>query len=281
MASKKKKEVKKTSKKKGLDWDSLPKELKDKLPKQMKVKKMVVINPKNVMRWILYLLIGFYFLGMVLTALGPEVSKISLSEAIRDIKEGRVESIKVTGDKISLKLTDGAGVVVTEKEEDVSFSEILNDADVDTSSLDFEVDNMSGMKTFGNVVLNLLSIGLPLIFIYFIFRQVGKAQGGVFNFGKSKAKLFIKGKQKTTFKDVAGVEEAKEELEEIVDFLKHPEKYRKMGARIPRGVLLVGPSGVGKTLLARAVAGETGVAFFSMAGSDASARDQGDQHSKL
>ena len=111
MAGKKKKIVKKVSKKKGMDWDNLPKEFKDKLSKQVKVRKMIVISPKNVMRWVLYLLIGFYFLGMVLTVMGPEVSKISLSEAIRDIKEGRVESVKVTGDKISLKLVDEAGVL--------------------------------------------------------------------------------------------------------------------------------------------------------------------------
>jgi cell division protease FtsH len=96
----------------------------------------------------------------------------------------------------------------------------------------------------------------------------GAGGGGVFGFGKSTAKLFIKGKQSLTFKDVAGVEEAKNDLVEVVDFLKNPEKYHKMGARAPKGVLLVGPSGVGKTLLAKAVAGEANVPFYSMAGSE-------------
>ena len=258
----------KNEKKASSGWDNLPKEIKSRLPKGMKVKKMVVISPRNVMRWVLYLLLGFYFLGIIVTLVGPEVSEVNLSEAIRDLKEGRVEAIKVTGDKFSVELNDEAGILTTEKETTVSFAELLSDEGVDPSSVNFEVDNMSGLKTFGTVLLNLFSIGLPILFIYYIFKQASRAQGGVFNFGKSKARLFVKGKQKITFKDVAGVEEAKQELEEVVDFLKRPEKYRKMGARIPKGVLLVGPSGVGKTLLARAVAGEADVSFFSMAGSE-------------
>jgi ATP-dependent metalloprotease FtsH len=103
---------------------------------------------------------------------------------------------------------------------------------------------------------------------YFIYKSQSRGVQDIFSFGRSKAKLFAKGKQNTTFADVAGVDDAKKELEEVVDFLKHPEKYRKIGARTPKGVLLFGPSGVGKTLLARAVAGETGVPFFSMAGSE-------------
>jgi cell division protease FtsH len=106
------------------------------------------------------------------------------------------------------------------------------------------------------------------VFFFWIFRQARGAQDSLFTFGRSGARLFAKGKQKFTFEDVAGVEEAKKELEEIVDFLKHPAKYRRLGARTPKGVLLVGPSGTGKTLLAKAVAGEAKVPFFSMAGSE-------------
>jgi cell division protease FtsH len=105
-------------------------------------------------------------------------------------------------------------------------------------------------------------------FFIFIFRQARGAQENIFSFGQSKAKLFSKDTPKTGFSDVAGVDEAKQELTEIVDFLKHPAKYRAVGARTPKGVLMVGPSGTGKTLLARATAGEAGVAFFSMAGSE-------------
>jgi len=105
-------------------------------------------------------------------------------------------------------------------------------------------------------------------FFYFIFRQARGAQESVFSFGQSKAKIFNKDKPKISFKDVAGVDEAKQELREVVDFLKNPGKYKAMGARTPKGVLMVGPSGTGKTLLARATAGEADVQFFSMAGSE-------------
>jgi cell division protease FtsH len=121
----------------------------------------------------------------------------------------------------------------------------------------------------GEGLMMLLSVGVPILFILWFFKkQSGGGAGGVFGFGKSTAKLFVKGKQSLTFKDVAGVEEAKKDLEEVVDFLKNPEKYKKIGARAPKGVLLVGPSGVGKTLLARATAGEANVPFYAMAGSE-------------
>ncbi|MGB9706717.1 MAG: ATP-dependent zinc metalloprotease FtsH, partial [Microgenomates group bacterium] len=121
-------------------------------------------------------------------------------------------------------------------------------------------------------LLDLISTVVPaalmVFFFVYLFRQAKGAQESIFSFGKSTARLFAKGKQVVTFKDVAGVEEAKKELQEVVDFLKHPEKYRKLGARTPKGVILIGPSGTGKTLLAKAVAGEANVPFFSAAGSE-------------
>ncbi|PIR79599.1 MAG: cell division protein FtsH, partial [Candidatus Levybacteria bacterium CG10_big_fil_rev_8_21_14_0_10_36_30] len=119
-----------------------------------------------------------------------------------------------------------------------------------------------------NIISTFLPVILIIAFFYFIFRQARGAQENIFSFGSNKGKTFNKDNPKTTFADVAGVDEAKQELSEVVDFLKHPEKYTAMGARTPKGVLLVGPSGTGKTLLARAVAGEAQVPFISIAGSE-------------
>jgi cell division protease FtsH len=122
--------------------------------------------------------------------------------------------------------------------------------------------------TFLSILLSGWPVLLLIAFWFFMFRSMSGGQKGMFSFGKSKAKLHDSDNPKNTFDDVAGAQEAKEELEEIIDFLKAPEKYRKLGGKIPKGVLLLGPPGTGKTLLARAVAGEAGVPFFSMSGSD-------------
>ncbi len=219
-------------------------------------------------------LIVFLFVPAVFTWMGgaSDDLNVTISQSMQDIKEGKVASVEVIGDQVVLDYGNQVMKFST-KETGQSFTELLTQYEINPSEVNFKVHNSSFMDKLGGV-LNILSFLLMALFFIMIVRQMrgggqgGGMGGGMFGMGKSKAKLFAKGKQNVKFSDVAGVDEAKHELEEVVDFLKSPDKYTKVGARTPKGVLLTGPAGVGKTLMARAVAGEAGVPFFSMAGSE-------------
>jgi cell division protease FtsH len=191
------------------------------------------------------------------------------------VKAGQVESVTVTGSRLSLGLTDGSELSTTidarsSLEESLSYFNVTEET-LAENGVELVINDQSGWNTFISIILG---VGPVLLLIWIFsrgFRQMqgGSGGGGIFGFGKSRAKNLNDADRPTvTFDDVAGVEEAKQELEEVVQFLREPEKFVQVGARIPKGVLMVGPPGTGKTLLARAIAGEAGVPFFHISGSE-------------
>jgi cell division protease FtsH len=208
-----------------------------------------------------------------LTEGSQEALQIPISELARDVNQELVLKVVVEGDEVKAEYKSGE-IKDTKKEEGIALTETLVRYGVTPEKLlglNIEIVKESGFMFW---LLNLLPIILPILFIVFFIwylsRQVKGAGMQAFTFGQSKARLIPPNdkKQKVTFKDVAGVKEAKQELTEIVDFLRNPKKFLDIGAQIPKGVLLMGAPGTGKTLLARAVAGEANVAFFSISGSE-------------
>ena len=222
----------------------------------------------NLRNILLFLLVLFFLVPLFFSAIGNRYGEsVPLPQVLQDIKEQKIENIDVSGDRLVIRYKDGKQATAV-KEGGQAFAEVLRDSGIDPSAVPYKVDDQILSRFWVDILGILLPLGVMALFFLFIFRQARGAQDNIFSFGKSGVKAFAKGKQSVTFRDVAGVDEAKRELEEVVDFLKSPGKYRAIGARTPKGVLLFGQSGVGKTLLSRAVAGEAGVPFFSMAGSE-------------
>ncbi|MCL5439209.1 MAG: ATP-dependent zinc metalloprotease FtsH [Patescibacteria group bacterium] len=214
----------------------------------------------------LFIFLLFLFSGFTQSLNLNNVKTASLSQVINDVKKGKVTQITVSDNKLTIQEKDE--VFQAFKEPGSNVYQIFKDAGASLDKTKVTVKDESSLNSWINILGSILPVILMVAFFYFIFRQARGAQESIFSFGQSKAKLFNRDHPKVTFADVAGVDDAKQELTEIVDFLKNPGKYKAMGARTPKGVLMVGPSGTGKTLLARATAGEANVPFFSMAGSE-------------
>lgn len=192
-------------------------------------------------------LVIFFVLPLILTAvqLGDNDNKVEISQLLIDIKDQKVDKVLIENEKLVVNYKDGSTKLST-KEVSQSFNELLVDAKIDPATVKYSILDQSLTKAFGDIAGIILPIILMAAFFYFIMKAQNRGANDIFSFGRSKAKLFAKGKQNITFNDVAGVDDAKKELVEVVDFLKNPDKFKKIGARTPKGVLLFGPSGVGK-----------------------------------
>ncbi|MEG0005373.1 MAG: ATP-dependent zinc metalloprotease FtsH [Clostridium sp.] len=225
---------------------------------------------KSLMAWI-FIIAALVIAVSLYSNAAPKKTKIGYSSLVTKMDKGEVKKLVVSLEdlQVSGELNDGTKFIST-LGSSTEFQKIITDYNrTHDKKVDVEFIAPTQYPIWLSLLPNLLLILMMVGFLFFFMQQSQGGGGkGVMNFGKSKAKLATNDKRKVTFKDVAGADEEKVELQEVVDFLKHPKKYIELGARIPKGVLLVGPPGTGKTLIAKAVAGEAGVPFFSISGSD-------------
>lgn len=207
---------------------------------------------------------------------GQSSKEVSYNEFIRMVDAGEVESVLVDGDKITIFPKEKEGETITniygQKEQIIYYTGVLEDETLTQRLIDKKVEAKAAMTDSSGLLISfiltyIVPIALFWLLLSFIMRKMSKG-GGPMGVGKSNAKVYVQKETGVTFKDVAGEDEAKESLQEVVDFLHNPGRYAKIGAKLPKGALLVGPPGTGKTLLAKAVAGEAKVPFFSLTGSD-------------
>ncbi len=222
-------------------------------------------NLRNLALWIVIaLLLVFLFNLFQGTGSHTTASAISYSKFTEQVVAGQVRKVKFQGEQVTGELTTGQPFSTTVPANDSTLWPTLKEHNVDTSVTPAD----DGMPSLLGIIVNWFPMLLLIGVWVFFLRQMQSGGGKAMGFGKSRAKLLTERSGRVTFEDVAGVDEAKDDLKEIVDFLRDPQKFQRLGGRIPKGVLLVGPPGTGKTLLARAIAGEANVPFFTISGSD-------------
>jgi len=221
-------------------------------------------NIKQVLFWAVIFLVVVMLFVVVRTTQGPKEQQLTFTEFVAKVEAGSVDKVTITGNEVhgTYKSNPNAGLHTFIP---LNYPDIIKQMQDHGVNVDIKDTSSSGWVS---ILVQASPFIVVIAFWVFMMRQMQSGGNKALSFGKSRARLHSTQQKKVTFKDVAGVEEAKEELQEIIEFLREPQKFQKLGGRIPKGVLLIGPPGTGKTLLARAIAGEASVPFFSISGSD-------------